>query len=115
MPDKLVTHVCLLYKVFCRYLLLFVSIVFTTQCQSQSFLRANNKEIVNEKKENILFKGIGLGGWMLQEGYMLHIEKDGQQHKIREKFIALAGVQKTTEFYESWLNNFIQKNFNNRN
>lgn len=93
----------------CNKLLLFVLIAVSFNCGAQSFLRANNKEIVNEKGENILFKGIGLGGWMLQEGYMLHINEGGQQHKIREKMVVLAGEQRTAQFYNSWLNNFIQK------
>jgi hypothetical protein len=27
--------------------------------------------------DNVLLRGIGLGGWMLQEGYMLHLNKEG--------------------------------------
>ena len=32
----------------------------------QGFLRTDGKKIVNEKGENVLLRGIGLGGWMLQ-------------------------------------------------
>ena len=52
---------------------------------AQGYLRADGQRIVNEKGENVLLKGIGLGGWMLQEGYMLRIYKDGQQNKIRSR------------------------------
>jgi len=34
---------------------------------SQGFLRVEGKQIVNEKGENVLLRGIGLGGWMLQK------------------------------------------------
>ncbi len=93
----------------CNFLLLSLSLLSAFTCRSQSFLRAEKQEIVNEKGDKILFKGIGLGGWMLQEGYMLGINEGGQQHKIRERMVALAGEQKTAQFYADWLKNFIQK------
>jgi hypothetical protein len=38
---------------------------------SQVFLKTQGQKIVNQKGENVYLKGLGLGGWMLQEGYML--------------------------------------------
>ena len=51
----------------------FLFITFFTTIQAQEFLKASGKQIVNEKNENVLLRGIGLGGWMLQEGYMLSL------------------------------------------
>jgi hypothetical protein len=31
-----------------------------------------------------LLRGMGLGGWMLQEGYMLKLGNLGQQHAMRK-------------------------------
>ncbi|MBC6109134.1 cellulase family glycosylhydrolase [Pedobacter fastidiosus] len=76
---------------------------------SQSFLTAKDKQIVNEQGENVLLRGIGLGGWMLQEGYMLKINKDGQQYKIRERIEQLIGAQQTSAFYDAWLTNHTTK------
>ena len=56
-----------------------------------------------------LLRGEGLGGWMLQEGYMLGINKDAQQNKIRSRIEDLMGPKETEEFYDAWLHNFIQK------
>ena len=36
---------------------------------------------------------------------MLHIDKEGQQHKIRERIAALVGKEKTDAFYTAWLRN----------
>lgn len=72
---------------------------------SQGFLKANGKNIVNEKGENVLLRGIGLGGWMLQEGYMLKLTGQGQQHKIKARLVSLVGEENTNKFYEAWLNN----------
>ena len=34
----------------------------------QEFLSTNGKAIVNESGDTVLLRGMGLGGWMLQEG-----------------------------------------------
>lgn len=76
---------------------------------AQGYLKAKGKRIVNEKNENVLLRGIGLGGWMLQEGYMLGINTDGQQYRIRERIEALIGKKQMEQFYESWLRNHTTK------
>jgi aryl-phospho-beta-D-glucosidase BglC (GH1 family) len=80
-----------------------------SQTQAQGFLKADGKRIVNEKNENVLLRGVGLGGWMLQEGYMLKIQNEGQQYRIRERITELMGERQTREFYETWLNNHTRK------
>ncbi|MCZ4245313.1 cellulase family glycosylhydrolase [Pedobacter sp. HCMS5-2] len=76
---------------------------------AQGFLKTEGKKIVNEKGENVLLRGFGLGGWMLQEGYMLKINKEAQQYRIRERIEELMGARQTQEFYDAWLNNHTRK------
>src|SRR5258707_4111906 len=53
---------------------------------------------------------MGLGGWMLQEGYMLRVGGIGQQqHVIRKNIEDLVGRQKSDIFYNSWLRNHTRK------
>ena len=87
----------------------FICILFFNKLYAQGFLKAEGKKIVNAKGQNILLRGEGLGGWMLQEGYMLGINKDAQQNKIKLRIEELMGTKETEEFYDVWLNNFIQK------
>lgn len=85
-------------------------VLLDTSMQAQGFLKAKGKEIVNEKGENILLRGIGLGGWMLQEGYMLGLtNKWQQQHEIRKHIEELIGKERMQEFYELWLANHTRK------
>ncbi|WP_335966772.1 cellulase family glycosylhydrolase [Galbibacter sp. PAP.153] len=72
-------------------------------------LHTDGQKIVNEKGENILLKGIGLGGHMLQEGYMLKVPFSGQQHVFKQHIEALIGKEATAEFYNRWLANHTQK------
>ena len=59
--------------------------------------------------ENVLLSGIGLGGWMLQEGYMFHLSNLGQQYRIKEKITDVVGAEKTKQFYDQWLLNHTTK------
>ncbi|WP_290793164.1 cellulase family glycosylhydrolase [Flavihumibacter sp. UBA7668] len=76
------------------------------QLSAQGFIRASGEQIVDRNGQNILFRGMGLGGWMLQEGYMLKVNGIGQQqHVIRKHIEELIGPEKTAEFYTEWLSN----------
>jgi endoglucanase len=90
-----------------------VALLFLTcsvyHANSQGFLKTDGKRIVNAKGENVLLRGMGLGGWMLQEGYMLRINKDGQQYRIRQRIEELTGKEKAQEFYDAWLANHTTK------
>jgi len=91
------------------FLVTLVFILFSNVISAQGFLKVSGKSIVTAKGENVLLRGIGLGGWMLQEGYMLRVNRDGRQFKIRERIDSLVGPQKTREFYDAWLNNHTTK------
>ena len=75
---------------------------------AQGFLHASDQQIVDGKNNKIILRGMGLGGWMLQEGYMLRVQGIGQQqHVIRQNLEMLAGKQNTDLFYDAWLANHI--------
>ncbi|WP_367117830.1 cellulase family glycosylhydrolase, partial [uncultured Chryseobacterium sp.] len=65
---------------------------------------------MNDKGENIQLRGLGLGGWMLQEGYMLKTaDFAGPQYKIREKIAELIGEDGMNEFYKAYIKNGITR------
>ncbi|WP_207423023.1 cellulase family glycosylhydrolase [Desertivirga brevis] len=84
---------------------LLINSITPVPATAQGFLKAEGKQIVNEKGENVLLRGMGLGGWMLQEGYMLGLNEEGQQYRIKERIESLIGKKQTEEFYETWLSN----------
>lgn len=73
------------------------------------FLHANEDLIMDKNGEPILLRGIGLGGWMLQEPYMLKAYSMTNETDIRKHIKELIGKEKTEEFYEAYLENGIQK------
>lgn len=77
---------------------------------SQGFLHRDNKNIVEGNGNEILLKGIGLGGWLVQEGYMLHTSSFANaQWQIRAKISALIGEANTETFYQTYRNNYVKK------
>jgi len=92
------------------FLFLAISIFgLSTRLKCQGFLKADGQRIVNGNGDNVLLRGIGLGGWMLQEGYMLHLNKEGQQYRIKQRIASLIGEDETKAFYKAWLSNHTTK------
>jgi aryl-phospho-beta-D-glucosidase BglC (GH1 family) len=91
-------------------LLLLGFLLLPLQIYAQGYLHTSGKKIVNGQDEEVHLKGIGLGGWMLQEPYMLKLSDVAvNQREIRSKIEALIGKQKTRQFYDAWLKDGMQK------
>ncbi|MCX2739921.1 cellulase family glycosylhydrolase [Pontibacter anaerobius] len=92
------------------WLLLLLGWISIIHANAQGYLKADGKKIVNGQGEEVILRGMGLGGWMLQEGYMLRTgDVAGQQHVIRAKIQELIGPEKTADFYSAWLSNHTRK------
>lgn len=82
----------------------------SVSARSQGFLHAEGKKIVDGNGKEVLLKGIGLGGWMLQEPYMLKLSGVAvNQQDIKAKISALIGEERTKAFYNAWLKNGMEK------
>ena len=73
------------------------------------FLRAEGTRIVDGEGRAVLLRGMGLGGWMLQEGYMLGIKKEGTQHSIKTRITELVGKEDAEQFYRLWRQNHMTR------
>jgi len=92
-----------------RLQLLILAILVSASVQSQGFLKANGKFITDEKGNKVILRGMGMGGWMLQEGYMFRLGNVGQQYKIKALIQDVAGPEYTAKFYEQWVANHTRK------
>jgi endoglucanase len=94
-----------------NYLFAGILCLFISALSAQGFLRTDAKEIVNEAGEPYILKGMGLGGWMLQEGYMLQTAGFANaQHQLIERMVELVGQEATDEFYAAWRANHTNEN-----
>jgi endoglucanase len=81
-------------------------ILFICNLVSAQNIKAVGNKIVDESGNEVILRGMGLGGWMLQEGYMLETESfAGPQREIKAKIQSLIGSAYTEEFYNKWHQN----------
>lgn len=89
---------------------LILSFFISLSIFSQGYLHRNGQKIEDGNGKNIVLRGLGLGGWMVQEGYMLKTDASaGPQHIIKQKITDLIGAKSTEEFYKAYKSNGITK------
>lgn len=76
---------------------------------ARGYLHAQGTQIVDGENRPVILRGMGLGGWMLQEGYMLQLPELGQQHVVRRRIAGLIGEPRTAAFYRAWLDSHMTK------
>ncbi len=100
-----VTNIASRLFIFCLWLSPMV-----THSQELSLLQTHGKAIVNAEGDSIILRGMGLGGWMLQEGYMMQTASFANaQYQIKEKIAELVGEDNMNTFYDLWLENHVTK------
>lgn len=72
------------------------------------FLHTKDKMIVDGQGNEILLRGMGFGGWMVQEPYMMQVSASAPagQHTIFEDIEELVGVEKLATYHKTWLDNY---------
>ena len=87
---------------------LFIILILVSFSVNAQMLSTSGHNIVNSNNEEVLLRGVGLGGWMLQEGYMMNSNGAADtQHEFKQKLINLIGETETQVFYDNWLDNFV--------
>jgi hypothetical protein len=90
--------------------IIILHLLFSITVLGQGFLHREGQKIVDSKGKNIVLRGLGLGGWMVQEGYMLQTQSFASpQYQIKQKIQDLIGVENTKEFYTAYKANGITK------
>lgn len=101
---------CINQRIWPLIILLLIVIAYPRVSFSQDFLQVSGKKIINGKGEEVILRGMGLGGWMLQEPYMLQLAGVATaQHDIKKKIKEVIGEVNTTAFYDAWLTNHCRK------
>jgi len=94
-----------------KTLVLFLLILFFhTYTFAQGYLHRSGTTIVDGNNNEYILHGIGIGGWMVQEGYMFGNSGNYYtQHALKAKLATLIGNAEVEKFYTNWRNNFVQQ------
>lgn len=100
---------------FVLVVLLWCLMGLANAARAQSFLHASGTKIVNASNQEVILNGVNLGGWALQEGYIIKPGWPGingkQTQGVVKKTLYNAGMSDADveAFYQSYRNNFITK------
>jgi hypothetical protein len=93
-----------------RFIFTYILIIALSASSAAQHLRASGKKFIDANGNEVILRGMGLGGWMLQEPYMLQLSGVAMaQHEIKNKIKELAGDENTEKFYDAWLHNHCTK------
>ncbi|MFA9391310.1 MAG: cellulase family glycosylhydrolase [Prolixibacteraceae bacterium] len=87
------------------------SLVISMSLSAQkNYLHTDGKMIVDGSGNEVILRGMGLGGYMLQEGYMLETSRfAGPQYEIVNTIEKTIGKEGMEEFYKTWRANYLTK------
>ncbi len=88
-----------------RVIFIFLALYIT----NFAFLKTKGKSIVDENGNSVLFRGIGLGGWLVPEGYMIHFTGYGSPDTIRAHIEQLIGAEDTEKFFSEYRKNYVNR------
>jgi aryl-phospho-beta-D-glucosidase BglC (GH1 family) len=81
---------------------------FTTANAATGFLHTRGQDIVDEQGEKVLLRGVGLGNWLLPEGYMWKFgEKGDRPRKIEALVSELIGPENAARFWQGFRRHYI--------
>ncbi len=74
----------------------------------EGYVRASGTELVDGSGSVVRLRGIGLGNWLLPEGYMWHFGDDmASPRQIEARFEKLVGTERAAEFWQGFRAGFI--------
>lgn len=85
-----------------------VLLTFLASVHAAGFLHASGQDIVDQDGNKILLRGVGLGNWMLPEGYMWRFGEQGDRPRKIEKIVSdLAGPDYAQHFWTEYRRNYV--------
>jgi len=91
------------------YYILTIITLFVCTNDGYAFLHTDGKNIVDSDGNPVLLRGIGLGGWLVPEGYMLKTPGYGSPSSIRQQIIDVVGEAGAEQFYERYMQNYVDE------
>jgi endoglucanase len=81
------------------------ALLLATPALADGYLHADGTRIVDGSGKPVILRGMGLGGWMLQEGYMLQLGQAGPAACHPRQDRRSGRREAPANFYKAWLDN----------
>ena len=87
----------------------FVVVLVSSQARGAlTFLHTRGHDMVDENQQKILLRGLGLGNWMLPEGYMWRFGDQGDRPRKIEKIVSdLIGPENAARFWTQFRRDYV--------
>lgn len=90
--------------------LFLVLLLLVSSIEGSGFLKRSGKNIVDANGTPFMLRGIGLGGYLVPEGYMLQTTSFANAAwQFRQKIQDLIGEEKTNQFFQLYRKNFVTR------
>ena len=87
---------------------LLIIFLFLHSASAAGFLHTQGENIVDENGQKVLLRGVGLGNWMLPEGYMWRFGQEGDRPRKIEKIVSdLIGPDPAAKFWREFRAQYI--------
>ncbi len=97
-----------LISILAAAVLIWIAPKSSEAASAMTFLHTRGQDIVNEQGEKILLRGVGLGNWILPEGYMWKFGSQGDRPRKIEKLVNdLIGPENGRRFWSEFRKNYI--------
>ncbi len=93
------------FFVFCFSL----GLIFTSWSTLFAFVSCKSGKFVNSQGKEVFFRGIGLGGWLVPEGYMLHMPGYGSPSAIDSQIVDVIGQTNAQIFWKNYRKNYVNQ------
>ena len=98
------------FKINQRKLIFILAILFGMDSPVQAYFTTDGQNVINRETGDIVqLRGIGLGGWLLPEGYMWGIRKLNRPRHFEAAIEDLIGSRNAAKFWDLYYTNFVTR------
>jgi len=89
-------------------LALLIIAAFAGSASAAGFLHTQGEDIVDAQGQKLVLRGVGLGNWMLPEGYMWRFGENGDRPRRIEKIVSdLIGPERAAKFWQEYRKEYV--------
>ncbi|PAP77129.1 cellulase family glycosylhydrolase [Rubrivirga marina] len=90
-------------------LALLASVAVSAQPEGEGYYHTRGTRLVSPDGQPDVLRGIGLGGWLMPEGYMVRVPGHGSPTTIRQQAVEVAGEEGADRYFEAFRANYVRE------